>query len=440
MELKMYLSKATFRNVQGFENLTIDFMGNPNNMRMSSLFLGNNSAGKSAFLRSLALGMCDETGAAGLIENFRWAFIRQGEKEAIVNIEFMSSQGQYCIVTAVKKISTQERLRQQYYHLSETQPMKEISPEDFPWQNLFVCGYGAGRLFGESTKAYEKYRIREAITTLFRYDYSLLYPELSLHRLIRAARKQGGKNKDEIEQETLQRFLTLMGDLFMLTQQETIELTESGIEIVSEKKRFPLLAHGDGYKNTATWVLDMVSWKMLAAHNFHPQEITGIVLLDEVEQHLHPRWQRHIVRLLRQQFPKIQWIMTTHSPLCAAGIADLPDEECQLLRFNKESQGFIELMEIASLRGLKADQVLTSAAFGLDTTRNPEIAEKLDHFSMLYLKESRTSQEEQEFIALRDYLDQQLPEPAEDSETRVMQHKLKKMLGDLTMLSSRGTL
>ena len=64
----MYLSKATFKNVQGFENLTINFIGNHNNVRMSSLFLGNNSAGKTAFLRSLALGMCDETGAAGLVK------------------------------------------------------------------------------------------------------------------------------------------------------------------------------------------------------------------------------------------------------------------------------------------------------------------------------------------------------------------------------------
>ncbi|KHD08573.1 hypothetical protein PN36_02115 [Candidatus Thiomargarita nelsonii] len=428
----MYLSKVTFKNVQGFENLTIDFMGNHNNVQMSSLFLGNNSAGKTAFLRSLALGMCDETGAAGLIENFRWAFIRQGEKEAIVNIEFMSPHGQYRIVTVVKRISTQERLRQQYYHLSETQQMREIPPEDFPWQNLFVCGYGAGRLFGESTKAYEKYRIREAITTLFRYDYPLLYPELSLHRLIRATT---GK-KDEID--TLQHFLTLMDDLFMLAELETIELTDNGIEVVSEKERISLLAHGDGYKNTATWVLDMITWKMLADQNFHPQEMAGIVLLDEVEQHLHPKWQRHIIRLLRQQFPNIQWIMTTHSPLCAAGIADLPDEEGQLLRFNKEHQGFIKLMEIASLRGLKADQVLTSPAFGLATTRNPEIAEKLNYFSTLYLKESRTSQEEHEFLELSDYLNQQLPEPAEDSETRVMQSKLKKMLGDLAMLSNGG--
>ncbi len=431
---EMYLSKVSFINVQGFDNLTVNFTVHPKQVQMFSLFLGNNSAGKTAFLRCLALGMCDETGAAGLLENFRPSFIRQGEKEAWVNLEFLTTQGSYRIVTAIKRIKTQERLRQQYYYSSTTQHFKEIAPEEWAWDNLFVCGYGAGRVFSIKTQDYEIYRVRDAIGTLFRYDYPMQHPELSLHRLIVATRKKVAQNKDEVEQNILQRFKTLMSDLFMLTGPDKIELTEKGIEVISGEKRFPLLAHGDGYKNTAAWILDMVTWKMLANQRFHPKEMTGIVLLDEVEQHLHPTWQRHIIRLLRQQFPKIQWIATTHSPLCAAGTADLPDNEYQLLRFDRGPQGLIKLISVSSLRGLKADQVLTSTAFDLPTTRNPDIADKLNQFGILYLKEGKTPQEEQEFIALRDYLNQYLPESAEDSETRVMQHQLKKMLNDLAML------
>lgn len=376
---EMYLSKAELRNVQGFENLKINFMDD--NVRMFSLFLGNNSAGKTSFLRCLALGMCDETGAAGLIEEFQWSFTRQGEKEASVSLEFLAKNGSYRIVTTVKRLNTQERVRQKYYHISDNEDIREIPPEDFPWHNLFVCGYGAGRVLGETTKSYEKYRVRYAIGTLFRYDHPMQHPELSLHRLIMATRNYVDKYR--VEQDTLQRFRALMSDLFMLTDQDKIELTENGIEVISGEKRSPLLAHGDGYKNTAAWVLDMVTWKMYAGGSLHPKEMTGIVLLDEVEQHLHPKWQRHIIRLLRLQFPKIQWIATTHSPLCAAGIADLPDDEYQLLRFYRESQGLIEVMEVSSLRGLTADQVLTSAAFGLSTTRNPEIAARLNKFGDL---------------------------------------------------------
>jgi len=45
----------------------------------------------------------------------------------------------------------------------------------------------------------------------------------------------------------------------------------------------------------------------------------GIVIIDEVDAHLHPEWQRKIVELLRKRFPKIQFILTAHSPLVVAG-------------------------------------------------------------------------------------------------------------------------
>ena len=195
--------------------------------------------------------------------------------------------------------------------------------------------------------------------------------------------------------------------------------------MVSPTARSLLLDQGDGYKNTAAWVLDFITWNMLAGRNLDPDEISGIVLIDEIEQHLHPRWQRHIVSLLREQFPKIQFIMTTHSPLCAVGTADLDDNETQLLHLYKDEHGQVVSNVLPSLRGLRADQVLTSEAFGLPTTRNPDLAKKLGRFGELFLKESRDEPEEQEFVRLRDFLDEHLPESAEDAETRVLQQKLK---------------
>ncbi|MCH7478805.1 MAG: AAA family ATPase [SAR324 cluster bacterium] len=53
--------------------------------------------------------------------------------------------------------------------------------------------------------------------------------------------------------------------------------------------------------------------------------IRGIVIIDEFEQHLHPSWQRQILLLLSEQFPKVQFIATSHSPLpAAASRAPLP--------------------------------------------------------------------------------------------------------------------
>ena len=49
-------------------------------------------------------------------------------------------------------------------------------------------------------------------------------------------------------------------------------------------------------------------------NNSHPFDVVGIVLIDEIDMHLHPVWQRQIVETLTKYFPKIQFIITTHSP------------------------------------------------------------------------------------------------------------------------------
>lgn len=89
------------------------------------------------------------------------------------------------------------------------------------------------------------------------------------------------------------RFLKLIKNLFMLTEGEYIELTGRGMEVVSTEGRFLLNAYGDGYKNTSGWVLDVIAWNMIAGRLPDPNMMTGIVLTDEIEQHLHPEWQRH---------------------------------------------------------------------------------------------------------------------------------------------------
>ena len=78
-------------------------------------------------------------------------------------------------------------------------------------------------------------------------------------------------------------------------------------------------ALSDGLKLMA-WVGDLVTRLSQAFPNAeNPLEQEGIVLIDEIDIHLHPTWQRQILSQLRRTFPKIQFIVTTHSPLVAGG-------------------------------------------------------------------------------------------------------------------------
>lgn len=85
----------------------------------------------------------------------------------------------------------------------------------------------------------------------------------------------------------------------------------------------PFYMLSEGYRNMVALVVD-ICWRasVLNPHygpNAH-QLTEGIVLIDELDLHLHPAWQRSIVADLRRTFPKVQFIVTTHSPQIVASV------------------------------------------------------------------------------------------------------------------------
>ena len=95
----------------------------------------------------------------------------------------------------------------------------------------------------------------------------------------------------------------------------------------------------------------------------NPLQGEGIVLIDEIDLHLHPQWQRGIIQRLRNTFPHCQFLLTTHSPLV---ISDAKNVCCYLL-----NDGQSTLLE--DLYGLDANQVLLKV---MDTDIRHEAVEK----------------------------------------------------------------
>lgn len=95
-------------------------------------------------------------------------------------------------------------------------------------------------------------------------------------------------------------------------EMEIIYIDKDGI-----KQKQPFHELSDGYKNTLSLVGD-IAYRMAVLNPQLLGEVTkktpGIVLIDEVDQHLHPLWQKNILRCLMQIFPKVQFVVTTHSP------------------------------------------------------------------------------------------------------------------------------
>ena len=97
---------------------------------------------------------------------------------------------------------------------------------------------------------------------------------------------------------------------------------------------------------------------------------SGVVLIDEIDAHLHPEWQREIGFWLKRHFPNIQFLVTTHSPIiCQAadgnGLFVLPEPGSNILPRPLTDEEYKKV--IAS----RPDTILLTPAFGLQNTRSP---------------------------------------------------------------------
>ncbi len=400
----MHITKIRLRNIRCFEDIEIDLTAG-SDIRKWAVLLGNNGVGKTTLLRSIAVGLCDQTSAAGLISDLQGEWVRKGSNDStgIIEIELRDPARNRTASSKLTIVNNGGRAI-----IEESKSSFLDSSED-----ILVFAYGTGRGF-YGTRDYERYRIIDSVYTLFDYEMNLQNSELILRRI-------------QSEKVDIKTILESIDEILMLSLGST-RLGTSGITISGPWGTFmPLGSVGDGYRSTLTWITDFLGWAMFHQGNIlKREELSGIVLIDELEQHLHPSWQRKIISLLHNQFSNTQFITTSHSPLCASGLADLSDKNCKLIVFERtDDEGPVQVDDVPSLRGLRADQVLRSRAFGLSETRNTAIEEKLKQFQRLLLMESLNKEQEAEISRLRDLLEEEVPGLAESEEDRVLERQLR---------------
>ncbi len=108
------------------------------------------------------------------------------------------------------------------------------------------------------------------------------------------------------------------------------------------------------------------------------REASGIVLLDEIGTHLHPKWKMRIVDSLRNCFPLMQFIITTHEPLCLRGL-----RQGEIALLTRENGKVTLIDDLPSPENLRIDQLLTSRLFGLESTIDPAIDGKFQRYYKL---------------------------------------------------------
>jgi hypothetical protein len=283
-------------------------------------------------------------------------------------------------------------------------PRREIKQDEFPWGKIFVVGYGAGgRALG--TESIESYFAVDAVYTLFRYDEPLQNPELALRRLKDEGSKRGKK-------DVLKVFLEVLRKVLNLGEEDEVYLTKRGIEVRGRWGRSELETLGDGYKSTIIWVLDFIGRRLQYGRTLDPEQMTGIVLVDEVEQHLHPRWQLNVMTLIGEAFPKIQLIATTHSPLVVSGC-----KKCKIRKVRSKHD------ERSSAYGWRAEDVYRHV-LDVRQLRAAEVEECIDRYrrlDLISLTRRLSEKEKSEML----WLKQQLRKRMHGSDPTVLSLELK---------------
>lgn len=262
--------------------------------------------------------------------------------------------------------------------------------------------YGASRRVGSATLS-ETEVTCDPTATLFSDNARLRDAEEWLLRLDYAAAKQStiqSRQKDRLEQ-VKHLLLSILPDI------DEIRLTTPSGTHPNARAEFktpygwvPLRQLGYGYQTLITWVADFAN-RMVERYPDSPDPLSepAVVLVDEIDLHLHPVWQRKLMGFLTERFPNTQFIATAHSPLVAQAAAD-----ANLAVLRREGDHVVIDNDVDNIRGWRIDQILTSDLFGLESARPPETERLLVERKALLTKSKPTAADKQRLAKLEDEL------------------------------------
>ncbi len=204
--------------------------------------------------------------------------------------------------------------------------------------------------------------------TLFNNSYDLKSATdwlIELDNLERYNEKLGKKNIISVDsaKELLQK---------LLNSDIEIDITPLKVTFIEKKSPVSFEQLSAGYKGVITIICDLISRLSANQPNVENiKEFQGIVLIDEVELHLHPKWKYNFMNKLRETFPLIQFIVTTHSPTVILGAS----KEAVFYKIYKDD-GEVKISSQIPNRGYTNNSLISSPLFDLGTIASRDYNKK----------------------------------------------------------------
>ncbi len=364
------------------------------------VLIGPNGAGKTTLLRAFALAL-DPVTSRGMLDHKPPSFRAAGRDRARVSVGVSMTDprnGQRSRSFDAVVVGRADA------PAVETVEASAHEEHERPW----VVGYGArrGSAVGEDDRN-ASFSPAESLESLFDRPFTLVNAEAWLHRQRSAMLEElTARSADEGDGPAKRRYDHIVACVrAILPGQPELEFINgvpcfTGAEIGTKVR---LAALSDGYVTTLGWIVDLMArWveRWGERHPDHPlpesftSVMTGVVLLDEIDLHLHPLWQIQIIEQVRKIFPKLSFVTTTHNPLTI-----LNAREGEVFAVRRESDGMVRIQQRDVPRGLAVDQILTGPWFGMSATLDSDTQRLLDrHWELRYVEKVDVDHEERRSI------------------------------------------
>lgn len=460
----MYLRRLVCTNIRGFESLdinlcpmyqpmrqeqkattrvlsSIDDLLNPDSAHVRhrdpfpgwTVITGDNGSGKSTVLKSIALALMGPDKARYLQTSYD-GWVTAGADHGSVSLEVKPdgeidktrAGGRSYKTTFWAEVDIERDDEQpggSTWVLTAGDHFKngKKGAQSGPWQLTTAGWLGIGygpfrRLYGSSSTAagLEADPQKARFATLFLEDATLIEAEKWLQELDYQSARGANPEQRGRAAEQLAAVTEMLSADFLRNGMRFDAVDADGVWLHDpEERRLRLSDMSEGYRAALAMLIDIIRHIFLAyedaasrmyrdSNDLLSLHVPAVVLIDEIDAHLHPAWQREIGGWLTSHFPLIQFIVTTHSPLvCQAAtggrvyILPAPGQD--------HAARAVTPQEYERLMNGDATAILASPAFGLSTTKSFKLVRAMKRHARLQqlsLFEVKDDQQEYEQLEL----------------------------------------
>ena len=327
----MWIQEAEIRNFKGITNWKLSFRPGFN------LIKGENGKGKTSILEALAVGLggyllgIDGVNTRHISkEEIRRSYSRTGEgtfavehhlpTQVCLTVDMEDGKGSYTWTRGRSSIQASRSTTQPRNIVKIAEEMSNQIETELP----LISYQSAGRVWSQKREKTEDVFRKKYLRTIGYMDslVEVSNIKLLLNWCVKMELVAWQKGKKISEYEAVKKavadFMSAMDhngcyEVFYDKQIGELMYEEGG-------KILPVSDLSSGYQSLIWMVFD-IAYRMALLNPFLLDNITmthGVVLIDELDMHLHPKWQWKVIQALRNTFPNIQFIAATHAPILFA--------------------------------------------------------------------------------------------------------------------------